>query len=81
MKPILIVMGLSLLTGCGVATEAKVETRYITKPSAVCNVLKQPINKHMNAVIDNGEGLLKIKADEVVVTATEVSDAYEGACK
>lgn len=72
-------MGLLLLTAC--AKDIEVQTKVIDRTGAICKVLKSPINKHMNAIIDNGENILKVKADEVIVTATEVSDAYDESCK
>lgn len=34
----------------------------------------------MNSIIDHGEGIIDIDADEVIVTGTEVSDAYDKSC-
>ena len=34
----------------------------------------------MRSIIDNGEGIIGIGADEVIVTGTEVSDAYDKSC-
>lgn len=54
--------------------------RVIDRTGVVCSVLKGPINKHMNSIIDHGEGIIGIGADEVIVTGTEVSDAYDKSC-
>ena len=67
------------LISCAKSTE--IQTKVIDKTGAVCSSLKRPIDRHMNAIIDNGEGILSVKADEVIVTATEVSDAYDASCK
>ena len=77
---ILTVMGLSLLSGCAKDIETQAEVRVIDRTGVVCSVLKGPINKHMNSIIDHGEGIIGIGADEVIVTGTEVSDAYDKSC-
>ena len=56
------------------------EVRTIDRTGVVCSVLKGHINKHMRSIIDNGEGIIGIGADEVIVTGTEVSDDYDKSC-
>ena len=72
-------MAMSLLTACGNATK-EVQIKYIEQVSPVCSVLKRPINRHMNTIIDNGEKILGVGADEVIVTGTELSDVYVASC-
>ena len=71
-------MGLSLLSACGNATET---VKVIDRGSVVCDVLLDPVNTHMNIIIDNGEKLIVAGVDEVIVTASELSDVYERSCK
>lgn len=70
----------STITACAKDIETQAEVRVIDRTGVVCNVLKGPIDKHMNAIIDNGDGLIGIGADEVIVTGSEVSDAYDKSC-
>ncbi len=72
----LIVMGLSLLTAC-----AKPTVESVPQIDPVCEVLQRPLEDHMNSIIDYGRQLLEVEADEVIVTATEVSDVFRVACR
>ena len=69
------------MSACAKDIETQAEVRVIDRTGVVCSVLKGPINKHMNTIIDNGEGILEAGAGEVIVTATEVSDVYDKGCK
>ena len=68
-------MGLLLLSACVPATE-----KDKINDLAVCGVLSIPISNHMNAIIDNGEKMIGVGADEVIVTGDELSVVYETAC-
>ena len=73
----------SLLTACG----SSIQTRTVTKEvivdrgEVVCDVLDKPVDRHMRSVIANGDKIISLGADEVVVTASELSDVYITACK
>lgn len=67
-------MGLLLLSACAKPTEE------LARIDPVCSVLAAPLEGHMNSIIDFGTDLIKIGADEILVTATEVSDVYQTAC-
>lgn len=72
---VIVTLGLS---ACSSAT--KVETKYVEQVSPVCNVLKNPVNKHMRTIVKNGEKILGVGADAVIVTGTELSDVYVASC-
>lgn len=76
-QAILIVMGLSLFSGCSNATEQVVYTPQI---SVVCDVLKGPVNKHMTTIVSNGQAIIDVGASEVIVTGSELSDVYDKSC-
>ena len=71
----------SLLIGCGSNTKVVTREVVVDRGNTVCDVMKRPVGKHMNTVIDNGEKIIGIGAGEVVVTASELSDVYTTACK
>lgn len=72
---ILLVMVPLLLNACGKPT-----TEAVLSNSAVCQAIRSPIDNHMNAIIDEGDKILSVSADEVVVTASELSDSYQATC-
>ena len=47
----------------------------------ICDVLNKPVDRHMRSVIANGDKIIGLGADEVVVTASELSDVYKESCK
>ena len=49
--------------------------------AAVCDGLSQPLDRHLDALVANGEGILQAGAGEALVTATELAGAYDGACR
>ena len=53
----------------------------VDRGEVVCDVLNEPVDRHMRAVIANGEKIISLGADEVVVTASELSDVYRESCK
>lgn len=80
-KLIPIVMVTSLLIGCGSNTRTVTKEVIIDRGEVVCDVLDKPVDRHMRAVIANGEKIISIGAEEVVVTASELSDVYQKSCK
>lgn len=82
-KLIPIVMVASLLTACGANTRTVTKTKevIVERGAVVCDVLDKPMNRHMRAVIANGDKIINLGADEVVVTASELSDVYKKSCK
>ena len=76
-------MVVSLLIGCGSNTQTRTVTKevIVDRGSVVCDVLDKPMNRHMRAVIANGDKIINIGGEEVVVTASELSDVYKKSCK
>ena len=70
-----------LLTACASNTRTVTKEVIVDRGSVVCDVLNKPVNRHMRAVIANGDRIINIGADEVVVTASELSDVYKKSCK
>lgn len=80
-KLTLTVMAISLLVGCGSNTRTVTKEVIVDRGSVVCDVLGKPVNRHMRAVIANGDKIINIGGEEVVVTASELSDVYKKSCK
>ena len=76
-----IVMVVSLLTACANNTRTVTREVIVDRGSVVCDVLNKPVNRHMRSVITNGDKIISLGADEVVVTASELSDVYRESCK
>lgn len=76
-----IVMVVSLLIGCGNNTRTITKEVIVDRGAVVCDVLDKPVDRHMRAVIANGDRIIGVGADEVVVTASELSDVYKKSCK
>ena len=76
-----IVMVISLLIGCGSNTQVVTKEVIVDRGEVVCDVLDKPVDRHMRAVITSGEKIISLGADEVVVTASELSDVYKKSCK
>ena len=76
-----IVMVISLLTACASNTRTVTKEVIVDRGSVVCDVLDKPVNRHMRSVIANGDRIINIGADEVLVTASELSDVYKKSCK
>ena len=76
-----IVMVTLLLIGCSNNTRTVTKEVIVDRGSVVCDVLNKPVDRHMRAVIANGEKIISLGADEVVVTASELSDVYKKSCK
>ena len=80
-KAIPIVMVTLLLTACASNTRTVTKEVIVDRGSVVCDVLNKPVNRHMRSVIANGDRIINIGADEVVVTASELSDVYKKSCR
>ena len=76
-----IVMVTLLLTACASNTRIVTKEVIVDRGSVVCDVLNKPVNRHMRSVIANGDKIISLGADEVVVTASELSDVYKESCK
>ena len=74
-------MVISLLTACASNTRTVTKEVIVDRGSVVCDVLDKPVNRHMRSVIANGDRIINIGADEVLVTASELSDVYQESCK
>ena len=79
----LLVFTLSIFTVASCASNTRTVTKevIVDRGSVVCDVLNKPVNRHMRSVIANGDRIINIGADEVVVTASELSDVYKKSCK
>lgn len=80
-KVILTVMVTLLLIGCANNTRTVTKEVIVDRGAVVCDVLDKPVDRHMRAVIANGDRIINIGGDEVVVTASELSDVYKKSCK
>ena len=76
-----IVMVVSLLTSCGNNTRTVTKEVIVDRGEVICDVLNKPVDRHMRSVIANGDKIISLGADEVVVTASELSDVYKESCK
>ena len=79
----LLVFTLSIFSVASCASNTRTVTKevIIDRGSVVCDVLNKPVNRHMRSVIANGDRIISLGADEVVVTASELSDVYKRSCK
>ena len=79
----LLVFTLSIFTvaSCGISTRTVTKEVIVDRGEVVCDVLNKPVDRHMRAVIANGGKIINIGAEEVVVTASELSDVYKKSCK
>ena len=79
----LLVLAISILTVASCTNNTRTVTKevIVDRGSVVCDVLNKPVNRHMRSVIANGDRIINIGADEVVVTASELSDVYKKSCK
>ena len=74
-------MVVSLLTACANNTRTVTKEVIVDRGEVVCDVLNKPVDRHMRAVIANGDKIINIGGEEVVVTASELSDVYKKSCK
>ena len=74
-------MVISLLTACASNTRTVTKEVIVDRGSVVCDVLNKPVNRHMRSVIANGDKIISLGADEVIVTASELSDVYKKSCR
>ena len=79
----LLVFTLSIFSVASCASNTRTVTKevIVDRGSVVCDVLNKPVNRHMRSVIANGDRIINIGADEVVVTASELSDVYKKSCR
>ena len=79
----LLVLAISILTVASCTNNTRTVTKevIVDRGSVVCDVLNKPVNRHMRSVIANGDKIINLGADEVVVTASELSDVYKKSCK
>ena len=79
----LLVLAISILTVASCANNTRTVTKevIVDRGEVVCDVLDKPVDRHMRAVIANGDKIIGVGGDEVVVTASELSDVYKRSCK
>ena len=79
----LLVLAISILTVASCTNNTRTVTKevIVDRGEVVCDVLDKPVDRHMRAVIANGDKIISLGADEVVVTASELSDVYRESCK
>lgn len=79
----LLVFTLSIFTvaSCGISTRTVTKEVIVDRGEVICDVLNKPVDRHMRSVIANGDKIISLGADEVVVTASELSDVYRESCK
>ena len=79
----LLVLAISILTVASCANNTRTVTKevIVDRGSVVCDVLNKPVDRHMRSVIANGDRIINIGGEEVVVTASELSDVYKKSCK
>ena len=79
----LLVFTLSIFTVATCASNTRTVTKevIVDRGSVVCDVLNKPVDRHMRSVIANGDKIINIGGEEVVVTASELSDVYKKSCK
>ena len=79
----LLVLAASILTVASCTNNTRTVTKevIVDRGEVVCDVLDKPVDRHMRSVIANGDRIINIGADEVVVTASELSDVYKKSCR
>ena len=79
----LLVLAISILTVASCTNNTRTVTKevIVDRGEVVCDVLDKPVDRHMRAVIANGDKIIGVGADEVVVTASELSDVYKKSCR
>ena len=79
----LLVLAISILTVASCTNNTRTVTKevIVDRGEVVCDVLDKPVDRHMRAVIANGDKIINIGGEEVVVTASELSDVYKKSCK
>ena len=72
-----------LWAGCASNTQTRTVTKevIVDRGEVICDVLNKPVDRHMRSVIANGDKIISLGADEVVVTASELSDVYKKSCR
>ena len=80
-KLLVFTISIFTVTSCASNTRTVTKEVIVDRGSVVCDVLNKPVNRHMRAVIANGDKIIGVGGDEVVVTASELSDVYKRSCK
>ena len=79
----LLVLTISILTVASCTNNTRTVTKevIVDRGEVVCDVLDKPVDRHMRSVIANGDKIISLGADEVIVTASELSDVYKKSCR
>ena len=79
----LLVLAISILTVASCTNNTRTVTKEVIVDwgEVVCDILDKPVDRQMRAVIANGDNIIGVGGDEVVVTASELSDVYKRSCK
>ena len=79
----LLVLAISILTVASCTNNTRTVTKevIVDRGEVVCDVLDKPVDRHMRSVIANGDKIIGVGGDEVVVTASELSDVYKKSCR
>ena len=80
-KPLVLAVSILTVASCTSNTRTVTKEVIVDRGSVVCDVLGKPVDRHMRAVIANGDKIINIGGEEVVVTASELSDVYKKSCK
>lgn len=80
-KLFVLTIGILAVASCGSNTRTVTKEVIVDRGEVVCDVLDKPVDRHMRSVIANGDKIINLGADEVVVTASELSDVYKKSCR
>lgn len=78
-KLIMVAVSVLALSACA-GKELEIKKVFVDT-NATCEILQEPLDSHMNSVIDNGEKMISAGADEVLVTAVDLTDTYKETCR
>ena len=80
-KPLVLAISILTVASCTNNTRTVTKEVIVDRGEVVCDVLNKPVDRHMRSVIANGDKIIGVGGDEVVVTASELSDVYKRSCK
>ena len=80
-KLLVFILSIFTVASCTNNTRTVTKEVIIDRGEVVCDVLNKPVDRHMRSVIANGDKIISLGADEVVVTASELSDVYKKSCR
>ena len=80
-KMVALTISIFAVASCGNNTRTVTKEVIVDRGEVVCDVLDKPVDRHMRSVIANGDKIISIGGEEVVVTASELSDVYRESCK